>query len=145
MLRRVEGSRDEVGSGVAFVDVHEPEEQRHGHIDGSVRRPGAARVSADLTIPRHKAQLDPSRRIIVVCVRCTRVPGCPTLRAMSYQNVAILKEWTVVGLLTNEHEYVGSGNSGTPACRGCVICGGGVMIRAMAPAPVGCTRHRGHA
>ena len=104
---------DELGSGAVMVDVREPEEWQHGHINGSVPAPrGLLEFFADPTSPRHNAQLDPSRRAIVVCASGARASlAALTLTTMGYQDVAILdgglKGWTAAGLPVNEHEYAG--------------------------------------
>ena len=104
---------DEVGSGAVLVDVREPEEWQHGHISGSVPAPrGLLEFFADPASPRHKAQLDPGRRMIVVCASGARASlAALTLKTMGYSDVAILdgglKGWTEAGLPTNEHEYSG--------------------------------------
>ena len=104
---------DEVGSGAVLVDVREPEEWQHGHINGSVPAPrGLLEFFADPASPRHKAQLDPGRRMIVVCASGARASlAALTLKTMGYSDVAILdgglKGWTEAGLPTNEHEYSG--------------------------------------
>ena len=64
---------DELGTGAVLVNVREPEEWQHGHIDGSVPAPrGLLEFFADPTSPRHKDQLDPGRRVIVVCASGAR-------------------------------------------------------------------------
>jgi rhodanese-related sulfurtransferase len=104
---------DELGTGAVLVDVREPEEWQHGHIDGSVPAPrGLLEFFADPTSPRHKDQLDPNRRVIVVCASGARASlAAATLKTMGYRDVAILdgglKGWTGAGLPTNEHEYSG--------------------------------------
>ena len=105
---------EELKSGTAVaVDVREPEEWQHGHIDGSVPAPrGLLEFFADPTSPRHKEALDPTRRTIVVCASGARASlAALTLKTMGYQDVAILdgglKGWTDAGLPTNEHEYSG--------------------------------------
>jgi rhodanese-related sulfurtransferase len=104
---------DELDAGAVFVDVREPEEWQHGHIDGSVAAPrGLLEFFADPTSPRHKGQLDPNRRMIVVCASGARASlAALTLKTMGYGDVAILdgglKGWTEAGLPTNEHEYAG--------------------------------------
>ena len=104
---------DEMDTGAVLVDVREPEEWQHGHIDGSVPAPrGLLEFFADPASPRHKQALDPSRRMIVVCASGARASlAAVTLQAMGYQDVAILdgglKGWTEAGLPTNEHEYAG--------------------------------------
>jgi rhodanese-related sulfurtransferase len=96
-----------------LVDVREPEEWQHGHIDGSVPAPrGLLEFFADPASPRHKQALDPSRRMIVVCASGARASlAAVTLKTMGYHDVAILdgglKGWTEAGLPTNEHEYAG--------------------------------------
>ena len=96
-----------------LVDVREPEEWQHGHINGSVPAPrGLLEFFADPASPRHKAQPRPrppdDRRLRL---RRTRLARRPTLKTMGYSDVAILdgglKGWTEAGLPTNEHEYSG--------------------------------------
>jgi rhodanese-related sulfurtransferase len=104
---------NELGSGAVLVDVREPEEWQHGHINGSVQAPrGLLEFFADPTSPRHKDQLDPSGRVIVVCASGARASlAALTLKTMGYQDVAILdgglKGWTEAGLPVGEHEYSG--------------------------------------
>ena len=105
---------EELKSGAAVaVDVREPEEWQHGHIDGSVPAPrGLLEFFADPTSPRHKDALDPGRRVIVICASGARASlAALTLKTMGYQDVAVLdgglKGWTDAGLPTNEHEYSG--------------------------------------
>lgn len=104
---------DERGSSAVFVDVREPEEWQHGHIDGSVPAPrGLLEFFADPTSPRHKEALDPGRRVIVVCASGARAAlAALTLKTMGYGDVAVLdgglKAWIAAGLPTNEHEYAG--------------------------------------
>jgi len=96
-----------------FLDVREAEEWQHGHIDGAVPAPrGLLEFFADTTSPRHKEQLDPSRRVIVVCASGARASlAAATLKDMGYEDVAVLdgglKAWTDAGLPLNEHEYSG--------------------------------------
>ena len=104
---------NELDSGAVLVDVREPEEWQHGHINGSVQAPrGLLEFFADPTSPRHKDQLDPSGRVIVVCASGARASlAALTLTTMGYQDVAILdgglKGWTEAGLPVGEHEYSG--------------------------------------
>ena len=104
---------DELGTGAVLVNVREPEEWQHGHINGSVPAPrGLLEFFADPASPRHKAQLDPDHRMIVVCASGARASlAAATLKTMGYSDVAILdgglKGWTEAGLPTNEHEYSG--------------------------------------
>ena len=104
----------ELSSGQAvFLDVREPEEWQHGHIEGSVPAPrGLLEFFADPASPRHKQQLDPDGRVIVICASGARASlAAATLKAMGYGNVAILegglKAWTDAGLPLGEHEYSG--------------------------------------
>ena len=104
---------NELDTGAVLVDVREPEEWQHGHINGSVPAPrGLLEFFADPASPRHKDQLDPGRRMIVVCASGARASlAALTLKTMGYQDVAILdgglKGWTGAGLPTSEHEYSG--------------------------------------
>ena len=104
---------NELGSCAVLVDVREPEEWQHGHINGSVQAPrGLLEFFADPTSPRHKDQLDPSGRVIVVCASGARASlAALTLKTMGYQDVAILdgglKGWAEAGLPVGEHEYSG--------------------------------------
>ena len=104
---------DQLGTGAVLVNVREPEEWQHGHINGSVPAPrGLLEFFADPTSPRHKDQLDPGHRMIVVCASGARASlAAATLKTMGYSDVAILdgglKGWTEAGLPTNEHEYSG--------------------------------------
>ena len=78
---------DELDAGAVFVDVREPEEWQHGHIDGSVAAPrGLLEFFADPTSPRHKQALDPGRRVIVVCASGARASlAALTLKTMGYR------------------------------------------------------------
>ena len=109
-----EAAAEEVSSGKAVVvDVREPEEWQHGHIDGAVAAPrGLLEFFADPSSPRHNEALDPTRRTIVVCASGARASlAASTLHDLGYQDVAVLegglKGWTDAGLPTNEHEYAG--------------------------------------
>lgn len=105
---------DERAAGAAvFVDVREGEEWQHGHIEGSVAVPrGLLEFFADPTSPRHKKELDPNRRAIMVCHSGARAAlAGVTLREMGYSEVAVLtgglKGWTEAGLPVCEHDYTG--------------------------------------
>lgn len=105
---------DDLASGAAvFVDVREPEEWQHGHIDGSVPAPrGLLEFFADPTSPRHKEALDPAKRTIVVCASGARATlAALTLKTMGYGDPVVLeggfKGWADAGLPTTEHEYTG--------------------------------------
>ena len=104
---------DELAAGAVLLDIREPEEWLHGHIDGSVPAVrGYLEFFADPTSPRHKEGLDPSRRTIVVCASGARASlAALTLKELGYEDVAVLdgglKAWTDAGLPTTEHEYSG--------------------------------------
>ena len=105
---------DELAAGTAvLVDVRQVDEWHHGHIDGSVHTPrGLLEFIADPTSPRHKDELDPTRRTIVVCASGARAAlAAATLKTMGYDDVAVLdgglKAWIDAGLPTTEHEYAG--------------------------------------
>jgi rhodanese-related sulfurtransferase len=103
---------NELAAGTAvLIDVRQVDEWDHGHIDGSVHTPrGLLEFIADPTSPRHKEQLDPAKRTIVVCASGARAAlAAATLQDMGYDDVAVLdggiKAWIAVGLPTTEHEY----------------------------------------
>jgi rhodanese-related sulfurtransferase len=104
----------EMSSGQpVFLDVREPEEWQHGHIDGSVPAPrGLLEFFADPSSPRYKKALDPTHRVIVICASGARATlAAATLKQMGYQDPVVLdgglKGWMAAGLPTNEHEYSG--------------------------------------
>ncbi len=108
------GAADELAAGSAVVvDVRQVDEWDHGHIDGSVHAPrGLLEFVADPTSPRHKDELDPSVRTIVVCASGARAAlAAATLKSMGYTDVAVLdgglKAWSGAGLSITEHEYAG--------------------------------------
>ncbi len=105
---------DELAAGTAvLIDVRQVDEWDHGHIDGSVHTPrGLLEFIADPTSPRHKDELDPTRRTIVVCASGARAAlAAATLKSMGYDDVAVLdgglKAWIDAGLPATEHEYAG--------------------------------------
>lgn len=104
---------DQSGAGAVIVDVREPEEWQHGHIEGSVPAPrGLLEFFADPTSPRHNGKLDPTQRTIVLCASGARASlAALTLKTMGYHDVAVLdgglKAWTAAGLPIAEHEYTG--------------------------------------
>ena len=121
---------DELDAGAVFVDVREPEEWQHGHIDGSVAAPrGLLEFFADPTSPRHKQALDPGRRVIVVCASGARASlAALTLKTMGYgtwpSSTAGSKAGPVPGCRSASTSMRASNYPCTP-CAGCVICGGG--------------------
>ena len=106
------GGPRRIGAGAVFVDVREPEEWQHGHIDGTVAHPGGCSSSSPTRSPRHKRPWTPARRVIVVCASgARRLAGRPDPQDNGLHDVAVLdgglKAWTEAGLPTNEHEYSG--------------------------------------
>ncbi len=100
---------EEISTGEAVaLDIREPVEWER-HIEGALQVPrGLLEFVADPTSPRHNAELDPSRRVIVYCRSGTRaVLAAQTLRTMGFENVANLDGglggWTEAGLPTEEH------------------------------------------
>ena len=108
------GAADELAADSAVViDVRQVDEWDHGHIHGSVHTPrGLLEFIADPTSPRHKEQLDPARRTIVVCASGARAAlAAATLTSMGYEDVAVLDggltAWIDAGRPVSEHEYAG--------------------------------------
>ncbi len=99
----------EIASGeVVMLDVREPVEWEQ-HIKGSVQVPrGLLEFAADPYSPRHEAELDPDRRVIVYCRSGARAAlAAVTLKTMGYEDVANLAggltAWKDAGLPTVEH------------------------------------------
>jgi rhodanese-related sulfurtransferase len=99
----------EVASGKAtLLDVREPVEWEH-YIEGAVQVPrGLLEFAADPTSPRHKAELDPDRRVIVYCRSGVRaVLAAATLKTLGYADVVNLGggigAWKEAGLPIAEH------------------------------------------
>ena len=95
------------------LDVREPEEWQHGHIEGAIRAPrGLLEFLADPASPRHDEALDPARRVIMVCHSGTRAAlAGNTLQTLGYTDVALLEggmeAWLAAGLPIVEHEFAG--------------------------------------
>ena len=93
---------------VVFLDVREPVEWEH-HIAGAVQVPrGLLEFAADPASPRHKPELDPTRRVIVYCRSGARASlAALTLKTLGYENAANLEggfsAWKEAGLPTDEH------------------------------------------
>ena len=91
-----------------FLDVREPVEWEH-HIAGAVQVPrGILEWVADPASPRHSAELDPARRVIVYCRSGHRAAlAAATLKTLGYENVANLQggfaAWQEAGLPASEH------------------------------------------
>jgi len=79
------------------------------HIAGAVQVPrGVLEFVADPTSPRHKAELDPARRVIVYCRSGGRgALAALTLKSMGFEDVANLdggfNAWREAGPPTDEH------------------------------------------
>ena len=93
---------------VVFLDVREPVEWEH-HIAGAVQVPrGLLEFAADPASPRHKPELDPTRRVIVYCRSGVRASlAALTLKTLGYAHAANLEggfsAWKEAGLPTDEH------------------------------------------
>lgn len=91
------------GENALLVDVREPQERETASIPGSVHAPrGMLEFYADPSLPYHKEELDPERRIILHCASGGRSAlGAATLKEMGYKNVAHLdggmKAWQEAG------------------------------------------------
>lgn len=89
----VDQTAQELENGALLVDLRESEERReHGVIPGSVHMPrGMLEFYADSTLPYHRQELQPDRRIIVHCASGGRSAlGADLLQEMGYTNVAHL-------------------------------------------------------
>jgi rhodanese-related sulfurtransferase len=84
----------ELAAGEALlVDLREPEERRqHGAIPGDVHAPrGMLEFYADPISPYHRAEFDPSRRVILYCGSGSRSAlGAEALGLLGYARVAHL-------------------------------------------------------
>jgi rhodanese-related sulfurtransferase len=99
----------QVAAGQAMLlDVREPVEWEE-HIAGAVQVPrGLLEFAADPTSPRHKPELEPTRRVIVFCRSGARSAlAALTLRTMGYEDVANLDggftAWKAAGLAIVSH------------------------------------------
>jgi rhodanese-related sulfurtransferase len=95
----------EVEAGALLVDLRESEEREaHGVIAGAVHMPrGMLEFYADPTVPYHRPELAPDRRIILHCASGGRSAlSADLLREMGYTNVAHLDggitAWKAAGL-----------------------------------------------
>ena len=100
---------DEAASGKAvLLDIREPVEWEQ-HIKGAVQVPrGVLEFIADPASPKHKAELDPARRVIVYCRSGTRgALAALTLKTLGYEHVANMDggftAWKEAGLPADEH------------------------------------------
>ena len=75
---------------VVFLDVREPPEVANtGRIPGAVHVPrGLLEFQADPNAPTHKAELDPSKKIVINCASGGRSAlAAKTLQDMGYKDV----------------------------------------------------------
>lgn len=103
-----EASTELDAGDAVLIDVREPVEWEH-HVAGAVQVPrGLLEFAADPASPRHIPELDPSRRVIVMCRSGARsaLAGA-TLKHMGFDDVRNLvggfTAWTEAGLPTAEH------------------------------------------
>ena len=108
-LVTVQEAANELDVGdVVLVDVREPTEWEH-HVAGALQVPrGLLEFAADPASPRHLAELDPSRRIIVMCRSGARSAlAGSTLKDMGFDDVRNLSSGfaarTEASLPTAEH------------------------------------------
>lgn len=93
----------EIEDGALLVDIREPQERKDASIAGSISAPrGMLEFYADSTLPYHKEEFDPNRRIILHCASGGRSAlATDTLQQMGYTNVAHLdgglKGWKEAG------------------------------------------------
>ncbi|HVL32095.1 MAG TPA: rhodanese-like domain-containing protein [Actinomycetota bacterium] len=93
----------ELEAGALLVDVRESEERKQLSIPGSVFAPrGMLEFYADPSLPYHKEEFTPDRRIILHCASGGRSAlSAATLKQMGYENVAHLdggiKAWQEAG------------------------------------------------
>jgi rhodanese-related sulfurtransferase len=101
-------SEELAAGGPILVDIREPVEWER-HIVGALQVPrGLLEFVADPASPRHNAELESSRRVIVYCASGARAAlATLALKNMGYENVANmdggLKAWIAADLPTAEH------------------------------------------
>jgi rhodanese-related sulfurtransferase len=100
---------EELAAGeLLLVDIREPVEWEQ-HIAGALQVPrGLIEFVADPASPRHNADLEPTRRVIVYCASGARgALATRTLQNMGFEHVANLdgglKAWIAAGLPVVEH------------------------------------------
>lgn len=89
----VEQTARELEEDALLIDLRESEERREqGAIPGAVHMPrGLLEFYADPTLPYHREELDPNRRIILHCASGGRSAlAADLLQQMGYGNVAHL-------------------------------------------------------
>ena len=100
----------ELEGDALLVDVREPQERKDASIPGSLFAPrGMLEFYADATLPYHKEEFTPDRRIILHCASGGRSAlAADTLQQMGYTNVAHLdggiKAWQESGRPTEPGE-----------------------------------------
>jgi rhodanese-related sulfurtransferase len=101
----------EVEHGALLVDLRESEERaQNGIIAGSIHAPrGMLEFWADPSSAYHRAEFDPSRRIILHCASGGRSAlAADLLKEMGYENVAHLegglKAWKESGRSSEPHD-----------------------------------------
>lgn len=98
-------------SGAVVIDVRQRDEYATGHIPGSLSVPrGLLEFIADPSSPRHRPELQPERRIIVVSACGERAAlAAATLQSMGYPEVVVLDggiaAWLADGRQVGRHEY----------------------------------------
>lgn len=82
----------ELEDGALLVDVRETSERAKASIPGSISAPrGMLEFYADPSLPYHKEEFDPERRVILHCASGGRSAlAAATLKQMGYSNVAHL-------------------------------------------------------
>ena len=87
-----------------LVDLREPGELAQGSIPGAVHAPrGMLEFWADPSSPYHRAEFDPSRRVVLYCASSGRSAlAAETLAEMGYTDIAHLdggfRAWKEAGL-----------------------------------------------
>ncbi len=99
----VDQTAAELDAGALLVDLREPSEREQGTIPGALAAPrGMLEFWADPTSPYHRAEFDPSSRVVLYCAGGGRSAlAADTLQQMGYANVAHLEggfnAWKAVG------------------------------------------------
>ncbi len=96
--------KTEVENGATLIDIREENElQETGKISGSTHAPrGMMEFYADSSLPYHKKEFDPEKRIILHCASGGRSAlAAKTLKDMGYKNIAHMdggvKAWKEAG------------------------------------------------
>jgi rhodanese-related sulfurtransferase len=89
----VDQTAAELDAGALLVDLREPSEREQGTIPGALAAPrGMLEFWADPTSPYHRAEFDPSSRVVLYCAGGGRSAlAADTLQQMGYANVAHLE------------------------------------------------------